>query len=87
MKEVHIDFEEYNDEVVKIKGFQKIDCHMIFDVIMGDNIQRKARLVSGGTTTEAPSSITCYSVVYLESVKNVLAMAALNGLNVSSCDI
>ena len=58
MKEDQIYFEEYNDEVVKLKGFHKIDCNMIFDINMGKNFWCKARLVAGGHTTEAPSSIT-----------------------------
>ena len=35
MKEVFTVLEEYNDESVNLKGFQKIDFHMIFDVNMG----------------------------------------------------
>ena len=53
MKEVHIDIQEYDDEVVKIKGFQEINCNMIFDVNMGDNFRRKAHLVAGVHTNEA----------------------------------
>ena len=47
MKEVQIYFEEYNDEVVKLKVLHKIDCQMIFDVNMGEHFRRKARLVAG----------------------------------------
>ena len=38
MKEVQIYFEEYNDEVLKLKGFHKIYCQIIFDVNKGKNI-------------------------------------------------
>ena len=41
--------------------FQEIGCHFIFDVKM--DFTRKARFVSGGHTTEAPSLITHSSVV------------------------
>ena len=58
MKEVQIYLEEYNDEVVKLKGFHKIDCKMLFYIKMGKNFRCKARLVAGGHTTEEPSSIT-----------------------------
>ncbi len=34
-------------------GYQKIPCHMIFDIKMED-FQCKARLVSGGHMTKAP---------------------------------
>ena len=63
MKEVCISFEEYGDEVLKLKGFQKIYSHMIFDVNMGENFQRKESLLAGDHTTEALSSITYSSVV------------------------
>ena len=60
MKEVQIYFEEYNDEVVKLRGFHKIYCKIIFDFKKGKNIRCKARLLAGGHTTEAASSITIY---------------------------
>ena len=78
MKEVCIYFEEYYEEVMKLKGFQKIDCHMIFDVNMGDNFRRKARLVAGGNTTEALLSMTYYSFVSHDSVRITLKISALN---------
>ena len=58
MKEVQIYYEEYDNEVVKLKDFHKIDCQIIFDVKMGNNFQSKAPLAAGGHTTKAPSSIT-----------------------------
>ena len=39
-------------------GYQMIKCHMIFDVKLGENFRRKARLVGGGHMTTAPTSIT-----------------------------
>ena len=39
-------------------GYQQIKCHMIFDVKMGENFIRKARLVGGGHINEALSLIT-----------------------------
>ena len=38
-------------------GYQHIKCHMIFDVKLGENFRRKARLVDGGHTKTAPASI------------------------------
>jgi hypothetical protein len=49
-------------------GYQEIGCHMIFDIKMDSNFTRKARLVAGGHTTEAPASITYSSVVSREKV-------------------
>ncbi len=48
-------------------GYQKIRCHMIFDVKMED-FRRKARLVAGGHVKKAPASITYASVVSRETV-------------------
>ena len=54
---------------------------------MGEIFRRKARLVAGGHTTDAPSSITYSSVVSRDSVRLALTIAALNGLDVLGCDI
>ena len=48
---------------------------------------RKSRFVAGGHTTEAPSSITCSSVVSRNSVWLAFMIAALNGLDIMSCDL
>ena len=66
-------------------GFQDIGCHLIFDVKM--DFTRKARFVAGGHTTEAPSSITHYSVVSRDSVQLAFTIAALNGVDVMSCNL
>jgi hypothetical protein len=68
-------------------GYQQIRCHMIFDVKMGENFRRKARLVGGGHMTVAPASITYSSVVSRDSVRIALTVAALNGLDILACDI
>ena len=68
-------------------GYTHIDCHMIFDVKLGENYRRKARLVAGGHKTGAPTSITYSSVVSRDSVRICLLAAALNGLEVMACDI
>jgi len=66
-------------------GYQYICCHFIFDVKLDGT--RKARYVAGGHVTETPSSITYSSVVSRDSIRILLVIAALNGLDVSSCDI
>jgi hypothetical protein len=66
-------------------GYQEIDCHMVFDVKMG--LTRKARFVAGGHTTETPSSLTYSSVVSRDSVQIAFLLAALNNVDVFSCDI
>jgi hypothetical protein len=67
-------------------GYQRIRCHMIFDVKM-DNLARKARFVAGGHTTETPASITYSSVVSRDSVQIAFLLAALNGLDVCVADV
>ena len=68
-------------------GYQKIKCHFIFDVKMGENFRRKARLVANGNETEAPASLTYSSVVTRDSVRIALLLASLNELEVLACDI
>ena len=87
MKNVRIAFEEYDGDVNDLTGYQKIDCHMIFDIKMGENFRRKARMVAGGHKTATPSSLTYSSVVSRDSVRIALTIAALNDLKVLACDI
>ena len=68
-------------------GYQEIKCHMIFTIKMDGKFTRKARLVAGGHTTNTPSAITYSSVVSRDTVRIAFVIAALNGLDVSSCDI
>ena len=57
-------------------GFQEIKCHMIFDVKIGENFRRKARLVAGRHSTDAPATLTYLSVVSCDSVRIALTIAA-----------
>ena len=68
-------------------GYQQIKCHMIFDVKMGENFRRRARLVGGVHMTKAPSLITYSSIVSRNSIRIALTVAALNGLDLMACDI
>jgi hypothetical protein len=67
-------------------GYQRMNCHMVFDVKMKD-FRRKARLVAGGNMTKAPPTITYASVVSRETVRLVLTIAALNDLEVKVGDV
>jgi hypothetical protein len=58
---------------------------MVFDVKM--DLTRKARMVAGGHTTETPASLTYSSVVSRDSVRIAFLYAALNDLDVMSCDV
>ena len=52
-------------------GYQKIKCHLIFDVKLSENFRRKTRYVAGGHTTETPSTLTYSSVVSIDYVQNL----------------
>jgi hypothetical protein len=86
MKDVRVAFKILSDGQSAPIGYQKIPCHMIFDVKM-EVFRRKARLVAGGHRTEAHATITYASVVPCETVRIALLMAALNDLEVKVGDV
>ena len=67
MKNVRISFEEFEGDKIP-PGYQKIRCHMIFDIKMSENFRRKARMVADGHRTEAPEALTYSSFVSRDSV-------------------
>ena len=86
MKNVRIAFKILaNGEKVPI-GFQRMQCHMAFDINMED-FHRKARLVAGGHMTDAPATITFASIVSRETVHIALTLAGLNKLQAKVSDI
>ena len=88
MKNVCIAFEEFEGNKEDIPpGYQFVNCHMIFDIKMGEGFRQKACMVAGGHMTEAPASLTYSYVVSRDSVRIASTIAALNGLKVLACDI
>ena len=88
MVNVKIAFELFDgDEKDLPPQFQEVKCHIIFDIKMGENFRRKARMVAGGHKTKTPAALTYSSVVSRDSVRIALTIAALNDLKVLSCDI
>jgi hypothetical protein len=88
MKNVRPAFEVWEKDVSMLPpGYQKITCHMIFDVKMGENFRRKARFVADGHKTKTPAAMTYSSVVSRDSVRIALTIAALNDLDIMACDI
>lgn len=73
------------NQVPELTGFQEISCHLVFDVKM--DFTRKARFVANGSTTDTPVGICYSSVVSRDSVRIAFLIAALNDLDVFSCDI
>ena len=60
---------------------------MIFDVKLGENFRRKARLVADGHKTDPSSSITQSSVVSRDLVRICFLLAALNDIDIKCADI
>ena len=56
MKNVRIAFEEFEGDKEDIPSeYQFVNCHMIFDIKMGEGFRRKDCMVAGGHMTEAPA--------------------------------
>ena len=88
MANVRVAFEEFEGDTSQLPpGYQEVGCHMIFDIKMGENLRRKARMVAGGHTTETLAALTCASVVSKDSVRMALTITALNDLKILACDI
>jgi hypothetical protein len=85
MKNVMPAFEFRDDDRMPV-GHKEITCHMIFD-IKAFSLQRKARLVAGGHTTDPPKDMTFASVVSRDSVRIAFLLAALNDLDILAADV
>ena len=87
MKVARPAFELHDGAVTDLIGYQKIRCHLVYDVKLGENFRRKARYCANGSTTDTPNSLTYSSVVSRDSVRIALTVAALNDLDILVCDI
>ncbi|KAL7474914.1 hypothetical protein ACHAW6_000857, partial [Cyclotella cf. meneghiniana] len=83
--------EKYTPEEVRtgkaseMTGYQEIMCHLVFNV--KTDFTCKARFVANGSKMDAPLSITYSSVLSGDSVRHAFLIAALNDLDIMSCDI
>ncbi len=84
MKNIDCAFEFPADGTAPV-GFQKIDCHMMFDVKL--TLERKACYVAGGHQTMPTKGITFASVESRDRIRIAFCVAALNDLDVLSADI
>ena len=87
MRNVRVAFEEFNGNPNALVGYTQITGHLVFDVKLGENIRRKARYCADGHKTGAPASVTFSTVVARDSVRILLTIAALNGLNILGADV
>ena len=91
MKSVRPAFEEWEGTAYNTDAaYQKVTCHMIFDVKMLDSegiFRRKARYVAGGHTKETPSALICTYAVSRDLLLIALTLASLNLLDILASDI
>lgn len=87
MNKVMIAFELYDDSISSLIGYKQLHIHMIFDIRMGENFRRKARLVADGHRTKVPASSTYSTVVSRDSVCICFMIAALNNLDLLAADV
>ena len=80
--------DELRSDATKLPGYSEVGLHMIFDIKMDGKFTKKARLVANGNETPALPKYDQYaSVVSRESVRIGFLYAALNDLDILSCDI
>ena len=72
-------------KVPELNGYTEIRCHLIFDVKM--DFTQKARFVTNESMTDTPVDLCYLSVVSRDSVRLAFPVAALNDLDVFTCDI
>ena len=87
MNNVIVAFKFLEDGETPPPGYQKMDCHLVFDVKMDAMFTYKSRMVAGGHVTDVPATLTYASVVSRESVRIALTMAALHDVEVKAADI
>ena len=80
--------EDIQSQKHPIPGYKEIGYHIIFDINMDGKFTQKARLVANGRETKyVPKWDTYSSVVSTDSVRISFLYAALNSLDIFSCDI
>ena len=79
MKDIKFTFQILPDGQSAPIGYQKIPCHMVFDIKIED-FRQKARLVTGDHKTEAPTTMMYATIVSHAMVCLALTIAALNDL-------
>ena len=77
MKNIRVAFDVFDGDVNDLKGYQFVECHIIFDIKMSKKFRRKYQMLAGGHMTASPLSITYSSVVSRYSVRIDMTIAAL----------
>ena len=87
MNKVIVAVQKSNVSPDKLIGHQEIGLNMIFDIKLGENFWRKARILTCVHTTNTPSSVTYSSVVSRYLVQIMLMIAALKYLDLQAAGI
>ena len=77
---------EFSDTNETPKFHKLINCHMVFDIRLG-NLARKAWYVAWGHQTDPPKDTTYLSVISRDSIRIAFLTAALNNLNILAADV
>ena len=87
MKNVRVAFDIVEPSQEVLPGYTFLDTHMVFDIKLG-SLQRRCRLVANRHESETPPVWMTYSsVIHRVSMRIVLTLATLNGLEVVGGDI
>ena len=78
-------FDFLDDDAMVPPGYSFVDTYFVFDIKM--DLTRKARLVARGSMTEPTKEETFASVVSRDTVRLFFLLAALNDVELLSCDI
>ena len=91
LKKMHngrISFEDWTKPLSEmLPGYQKLTCHLIFEIKLSENFRRKARFVVDGHNHPVKLSPSYSTIVSRDSVRIPFLLAALNLLEILSCDI
>lgn len=68
MAKVRVAFELYEDSLQKLVGYKNLNIHMVFDIHMGNILEKKAGLVADGHLTHVLTVDTYSTVVSRDSV-------------------
>ena len=88
MKNARIAFEEFDGGISEIPpGYQKVDCHFIFDIKMGESFHHKAWMIAGDTRQSLQPSSHMPQLYREIGFSSLFIIVALNGIRILACDI
>ena len=78
-------FDMMDDNSAEPPGYEFVETYIVFNIMM--DLTQKARLVARGNMTEATKEQTFASVISRDTVQLFFLLAALNDLDLLSCDV